>query len=329
MVVVDGASSAVEPSVRAWQSAWSWARLLKNWGGVAILAVTVAGFCAMLPDTFPTAITLNGFMASIPMTLCVSLAILPALIAGEFDLSVSYIVGLTATVLAWLTGEHHVPLPAAVLFALFVGVSLGAVNSFVVLKLRMNSFIGTLATGSLMVAAILVITDGTALQDVPLELANATFVNRGPVPLALVYVLGIAVAAHYLLRHTPTGRYIQATGSNLEAARLSGIRTQRLKFLTFLWSGLVGGIGGVLILGQTGAVFPTIGADLLLPAFATAFLGATMVRAGEFNVPGLLFAAALLLVGSTGLAQLGVPTWVQSVFQGVLLICAVSISSRE
>jgi ribose transport system permease protein len=333
-VTTDGASQTMPTIENTDRPRWARNRLepgdlLRNWGGVAILALLIAGFSLALPSTFPTSTSVDGIMASVPLTICVSLAILPALVAGEFDLSIGYLVGLSATLLAWMTGKEGIPLLPAIGVELVSAVLLGAVNSFVVLKLRMNSFIGTLATGSLMMALILVVTNGSALQNVPASLTNATYLNPGPVPLALIYVLVIAAVAHYLIRYTPTGRYLQATGANLDAARLGGINTQRLKFVAFLWSGLVGGIGGILILGQTGTVFPTIGADLLLPAFATAFLGATMVRAGEFNVPGLLFAALLLQIGTTGLAQLGASTWVQPVFQGVLLICAVSVAARE
>jgi ribose transport system permease protein len=139
----------------------------------------------------------------------------------------------------------------------------------------------------------------------------------------------IALILLYLTEHTPLGRKLYATGGSERVAFLAGIRTGRLKILAFAISGLLVAIGAVFDLGQSGAANPGFGPDLLLPAYAAAFLGVTSYRPGYYNIPGTIIAILLLAVGFNGLNLLGAPFWVQPIFNGAVLIIAVVTARAE
>jgi ribose transport system permease protein len=132
-----------------------------------------------------------------------------------------------------------------------------------------------------------------------------------------------------VLEHTPFGRYLYATGSGRDAARLAGVRTEVLLAIAFVLSGLVSGLAGVMQTTVLGSANPDVGAQFLLPAFAAGFLGATAIKPGRFNVPGTILALFVLAIGIAGLSQLGAPLWVSPVFNGLALILAVALAVRR
>ena len=129
-----------------------------------------------------------------------------------------------------------------------------------------------------------------------------------------------------MLERTPYGRYLRATGLGREAARLSGVGTSRYLTSSFVFAGLLSGLCGVLQTARFGSATASVGPDFLLPAYAAAFLGATTIRQGMFNVLGTVVGIALLAIGINGLTLAGAPFWVPSVFNGTALIVSVSAS---
>jgi ribose transport system permease protein len=139
-------------------------------------------------------------------------------------------------------------------------------------------------------------------------------------------VLVIAIVAWYVLDLTRLGRYIYATGGNIEAARLSGVRTSRIVFGSLVASGIGGTIAGLIITAQLDSGSPSVGPDYLLPSFAAVFLGATQFRVGRPNVWGTVLAVFVIAVGIKGLSIIGAPLYVGSIFDGAALIIAVSLT---
>jgi ribose transport system permease protein len=139
--------------------------------------------------------------------------------------------------------------------------------------------------------------------------------------------LGLAVILWYVLGHTALGRYIHATGLAEVPARLSGIRTGRIRFCSLVVSATVSGIAGILLAAIVSAGDPTVGPSYLIPAFAAAFLGATQFRDRLFNAWGTVLAVWLLGTITAGLALTSAPVWTPSIFQGVVLIVALGLAS--
>ena len=140
------------------------------------------------------------------------------------------------------------------------------------------------------------------------------------------YLFIVALILWFLLEQTATGRSLYAIGFGRETARLSGIKTERLRFMSLLVSAFVSGMAGVVLTARITVGSPTIGPAFLLPAFAAAFVGATQLRGGRFNVWGTLVAVYLIVTGNTGLSLAGAPLWAPQVFVGVTLIVAIGLT---
>ena len=149
------------------------------------------------------------------------------------------------------------------------------------------------------------------------------------IPVPVFYLAGVALLLWFLLEHTPTGRYMYASGANAQATRLAGVNVLRLSWLALIITGVLASFAGIVLTMQLGASSFGAGASYLLPAFAAAFLGATQVRPGRFNVAGTLVALYLLAIGVKGL-QLEYPDlpWIKDLFEGLALIFAVAIGAR-
>jgi ribose transport system permease protein len=143
------------------------------------------------------------------------------------------------------------------------------------------------------------------------------------IPLPIIYLLVVAVAAWFVLEQTPIGRRLTAVGGSKEASWLSGLKVERFTFAAFVAAGVLAGVAGVLEAALLGTGQPSEGPDFLLPAFSTVFLGATTIRLGVFNVPGTIIALFTIAAATTGLQLMGAPFYITPIFQGVALLIAV------
>jgi ribose transport system permease protein len=203
----------------------------------------------------------------------------------------------------------------------------GVVNGTLVIKARVDPFIATIGVSSVLLGLSEVIANGTTIsQNIPSAFTDLgrTFVAK--VPLTLAYVTIVALVLWYLLEQTPYGRRVYATGAARDAARLAGVKTDRIIFLSFLASAVLASLAGVVYGARIGAGPPNVGANYLLPAFAAAFLGSTMIRPGRFNVPGLIVAMFIVAIGINGLQLYGIPFWITDLYQGTVLIVAVVVA---
>jgi ribose transport system permease protein len=184
--------------------------------------------------------------------------------------------------------------------------------------------IATLGIGIMLTGLTAALAGGQVLfEGIPLgltEAGNAKILGISDIAWAVIV---IAAALFYLLEHTPFGRRLYATGASERVAFLAGVKTGRMKLLGFVLAGVLMGAAGLAQLGTTGSASPTFGAELLLPAYAGAFLSVVAYRPGYFNVPGALIAVLVIAVGSNGLSLIGVPYWGQPLFNGAVLVIAV------
>ena len=233
---------------------------------------------------------------------------------------------------AHLIAKDGVPLVPAIGLALAVGLGVGVINAVVVVVMRIDSFIATLATGSLIAALITMVT-----QRGPDHRRQARWRVRGasarPASAASRSASSTAPSWRsriwYLLEHTATGRRLYATGFNPDAARLAGVRVDRLRFMSLVASGGLAGATGIVLASTLGSGSPSAGTPYLLPAFAAAFLGATQLKHGRFNAGGTVIAVLLLGTGVTGLALANAPQWAGDMFVGVVLIAALALTGLQ
>jgi len=295
------------------------------WLGIIVL------FSVWVPETFPNLATAKQILNANAITALAAMSITIPLAARVFDLSFAGVMTLTGVAVAHLIAKDGVPVVPAIAIALAIGLGVGVINAVVVVVMRIDSFIGTLATGSLIAALVTMVTNEVPITDAKLGggFANIGQTSIGGVGLGVVYCAAVALAIWYLLEHTATGRRLYATGFNPDAARLAGVRIDRLRFASLVASGGLAGATGIILASTIGSGSPTAGTPYLLPAFAAAFLGATQLKHGRFNAGGTIIAVLLLGTGVTGLALANAPQWAGDMFVGVVLIAALALTGLQ
>ena len=228
-----------------------------------------------------------------------------------------------------MMNDHQwAPVPA-IAFGIAIAVTIGCVNSFIVVKLGVNSFIATLGMGSILSATQVIVShNAQPLPPTSTGWNNFTQTDVGGFQIVVLYLIIIAFVLWWMTAHTPAGRYLYAIGGNAEAARLSGVRIERYTGFALVTSATIAGVAGIMFCSLNGPSL-NFGGTLLLPAFAAAFLGSTQLIPGRFNVWGTLLAIYVLAVGVQGLQLVSGASWLNEMFNGVALIIAVALSIQR
>jgi ribose transport system permease protein len=302
---------------------------LDRFSGLYLLGLFIVVFGVWTPDLFFSMSTVHSIASQQAITGLVALAVLVPLAAGSFDLSVGANVNLAAVLVCILQVQHGMSMWPAIGASIVAGTLIGLINGFIVVKLKVNSFIATLGTSTLIGAAQLIVTNGSQ----PLPPVSETWTNLAQrdvfgFQIVVVYLLVATLIIWWLLEWTPAGRYLHAIGSNAEAARLSGVGVGKWTWVSLTIGGALAGLAGVLYASLSGPSL-TFGTALLLPAFAAAFLGSTQLKPGRFNVWGTLLAIYVLATGVQGLQFVTSVQWLSSVFNGVALILAVALAAER
>ena len=302
---------------------------MDRFSGLYVWAALIIIFGIWVPDTFLRVNTLTIILGDQAITAMLALGIIIPLAAGVFDLSFAGVCGVAVAVTAWAQVEGWNP-AAAALLAVLVATAIGAVNGFVVVKLKVNSFIATLGMSSLLLALTYWITDGVQIvsgfRDWFLDLGTLQLIG---IPLPFYAMVVLAIVVYIVIEYLPIGRYLYASGGNPVAARLAGVRVDRIVFGSLVVSSLVAGLAGVVLAARLGTASPDIGPSYLLPAFSAVFLGSTQIKPGRVNVVGTLIAIYLLATGVKGLQLAGAPVYVDDLFNGAALIIAVALAARS
>jgi len=304
---------------------------IDRFGAVYVLAGIVVLFTVWKGTTFFRWGTAQAIINESAISALAALSLLVPLSAGVFDLSIGYVIALSSVTVAWLVVSVHLSIGAAIAVALAMALAAGLLNGLVVVRLKIDSFIATLGTGSVLAAVNLLISGDESVTNNHLYsgLGRIVVASVGGVQVPAFIALAVALILWWLFEHTVTGRRLYATGFNEEASRLAGVRTQRLRFGGFLVSAVVAALAGILLTGQVGSGSPDVGPTYLLDAFAAAFLGATQIRKGRFNPFGTILAVLVLGTGTTGMTIAGASPWTLDMYIGVVLIVALILTKIE
>ncbi|GGK80657.1 ABC transporter permease [Streptomyces flaveus] len=304
--------------------------LIGTYGLLGLTTLLFVIFSLALPDTFPTMENASSILSNQSIPAILALGAMIPIVTGKFDLSVGYGLGLAHVLAMQLIVNNGWPWPMACLVVILGGGVVGVFNGLLVEFAKIDSFIATLGTGSVLYACTGWITDGARIvpgpQGLPpafTDLYNSKFLG---LPVPAFYVLALAVLLWLLLERLPLGRYLYVIGSNARAADLVGIPTRRYGIYAFAGSGLVVGFAGVLLAAQQTIGNPSVGMDYLLPAFVGALLGSTAIKPGRANAAGTVVAVTILAIGLAGIGQLGAEFWATPLFNGGTLLLAVGLA---
>jgi ribose/xylose/arabinose/galactoside ABC-type transport system permease subunit len=284
------------------------------------LILLLVGFGIAESERFLTVRNAQIILLQSAVLIIVGLGMTFVIIAGSIDLSVGSLVAVAAMLSAAAANQWG--LVGGLTVALLVGAAAGLVNGLVFTVLRVPSFIATL--GMLSVArGLTIIYSGGA----PIPIQDAGQVLRLGTWPAPVFVAALAVVVcQVIYRLTPFGRYVQGIGGNERVALLSGVPVDRTKTLIFVLSGLMAGLGGLVTAARLGAGTPQAGTGFELDVISAVVIGGTPLTGGIGNMYSTAVGALVISTLSNGLVILGVPSEVQTVIKGIVLVLAVFIS---
>jgi len=309
-----------------------WARPLsfRNIGAVYVWIVLIVAFTIWQPVLFPTAQTAKSMLNEYAITGIAGLSIVLPLAAGIFDLSIGATIGFAGVFAGWTLNHLGVSPAIAVILTLGAGVAIGLLNSLVVVRMKIDSFIGTLATGAIIAAATLGVSgDQIITGKLSGSFTNLASTSISGVQLPVLYMLALMCVLGYVLEQTVFGRHVYAAGYGPDVARLVGLRVGRIRTISLICSGVLASFAGIALTSRIGSADPTIGPEYLIPAFSAAFVGASQFRGGRFNPWGTVVAVLMIGTGSVGLLLAGTPEWTPQIFQGIVLIAAVGITTIQ
>jgi erythritol transport system permease protein len=310
---------------------------------IALFAV-IAFFSAFAPNFLSTAniilmskhVALNAFLA-MGMTFVI--------ITGGIDLSVGSIVGLCGMVAGGLILNGidlqigytiYFNIVEVCLITLAIGILIGAVNGLLITRLNVAPFIATLGTLYVARGLALLSSDGQTFPNLvgkpELSTTGFGFLGSGRIiglPVSIWILIVVALAAAYFARYVPLGRQIFAVGGNERAARMSGIRVNRVKMFVYMFSGFCAAIVGIVISSELMAAHPATGNSFELNAIAAAVLGGTSMSGGRGTIGGTIIGAFVIGILSDGLVMMGVSSFWQMVIKGIVIIVAVVVDQAQ
>ena len=293
------------------------------------LVAMILAFSLLSPRAFPTVNNFTNVLNQASLVMILAGGLTLAVIVGELDLSVGFAASLHGILVTGFIVHDKLPIPLALLLVLGAGAFIGLVNGLIVTKLRVNSVIATLGTGTIITGLAFAYSAGVPIvAGVPeafLQLSLGRWLWG--IPNNIVIMAIVLAALWILVERSALGQEIQAVGGNTNAARLSGINVDRIKIIGFVISGICAALTGILLASRLGSGTTSAADSYLLTAFAAVFLGSATLRDGEFHVLGTFVGALIIAFGFNGLNIFGAPTYSQYIFQGAILIVAVGLSS--
>jgi len=288
-----------------------------------VLVVIIVAFTFMNPAFFR-----SGSFAAIVQAMAfigiVAVGQTLLIIAGEFDLSVGSTAALVSIVVAVLMTQWNVDPVVAMLAGLAVGGVVGLVNATVVLRLRIPSFIATIAMLGIARGLAVWLSSAKAIR-VP-QLAQFSDLDR-VVSFSVVLMIVFVLAGHFLVVRTNFGRLMCATGGNAEAARVAGVKTLRVKAILFVTSGLLAGLSGILSNIHFGSTTIATGSGWELAAVAAVVVGGTSLWGGGGTLIGTLIGLTILQTITSGLVVVKIDPWWQTILIGAIMLASVSIDT--
>jgi len=297
--------------------------MIRRYGILIGLIGLITGF-SVLSERFFTISNMLIVMRQTSIVAFLGVGMTFVILGAGIDLSVGSILAFSGAVGAGVMQNGGIFF--GILAGLAVGTALGAFSGLVITKLRIPAFIATLAMMAIARGGTLVYTDGRPITGLPSSFA---FLGRGyigSIPFPIILMLAIFVLAYIILKLTRFGRYVYATGGNINAARASGIKVDNVIISTFAISGFLSGLTGMVLASRLNSAQPTAGMGYELDAIAAVVLGGTNLFGGEGELWGTLVGAFIMGILNNGLNMLNVSSFYQQVVKGIVILIAVTVA---
>lgn len=294
-----------------------------------VIAFTVALWVALSLATpnFLTENNISNLMRQTPIAAIVAIGVMCTIVIAGIDLSVGSVAAFCGVAFAQMC-RHGLGLAPAAALTLMAGVGVGLTNAAAIGRLGIPPFIVTLAGLQVYRGLALLLSGGMTVGGLPAEVKDFARGTAG-LPNLFWTMLAIAVAVHYLLRYTRTGRYLYAMGSNAEAARRQGIDTLRITLIAYIMSSGLAALAGILLVSRLSIASPSMANAYELQAIAAAVVGGASLFGGRGTVLGAVIGAVLFTTMSNAAVLLGVDPFWEMVLEGLLIALVVYLDNLQ
>ena len=250
------------------------------------------------------------------------------LLNNGIDLSIASNGALTSMFVSYLLTKCSIPAPLAILAGLVIAFFLGSLNGFIITRLNLNAFIVTMAADNIFRGIIYVITEGMPITNIP---ASVTWIGQkdigGVVPYPLIVAVLLCVVLAIVLKYTAFGRHIYAIGGNDSAAKIVGVKVQKVRIMVYALSGVIGAIACMIQVFRLGAYQVKLGETWSMTSITAAVLGGTAMNGGIGGVVGTIFGALLISTISFTIGLMGISSYWEKIILGAIVLVAVAIDA--
>jgi len=303
-------------------------RLLKGELGLLLILVVLVITFMILSPYFFTSRNLLNITRQVSITLIVAIGMTFVILTGEIDLSVGSLAALSGVATAAaLSASGSIFL--AILTGLAMGFLMGSINGLLTVYGKVQSFIVTLAMLGIARGIGLVWTGGKPISGLPIAFGKLGAGYIGPIPFSTVIAVGVFIIAFYFMNRTKHGIYMRSIGANTQAAELSAIPVKKYRVIAFMISGILSGLGGILITSRLLSAQPTAAEGMELNVIAAVILGGASLSGGIGTVLGTLLGAMVIGVIDNGMNLIGVSAFFQQIVKGIIILIAVMAKRGE
>lgn len=314
-------------------------KFLYRYGTIMVTFLAIIFFSATL-DNFMNFNNITNVFRSVSIVGLIALAITMSLTVDGFDLSVGATAGFASVIAAKIMVIWEMGPVLAIIIPLIVGVLIGCINAFLIIKIGISDMLTTLSMMFVLTGISITFQSGSAIYNyMPLPnnggMAPGTmseaylYIGQGKVfgiPFPVIIMLTVVVLVHIFLNYTKHGRYLYMVGGNEEAAQLSGIPVNKYKLLAYVLSGFIAALGGLVLGARLGSGEVNAGATYLMDAVAAAYIGFSVLGIGKPNAFGTLLGALLMGILLNGLIMMDFPYYSQDIVKGIVLILGLGLT---
>lgn len=294
--------------------------------GIVFVFLVICLFFSLSSEFFLTWNNISNILRQSSINGILAVGVTFVVLTGGIDLSVGSIMALAGMIAgSLLTLASPNPLPLGLTAGLLVGAGCGLFSGILVAYLRLPSFVATLGMLSMARGLTLIYSDGRPIPNLLPAFKWLGAGSMGGIPVPAIILFAVFVTAWIVLKYTTFGRYVYAVGGNERAAKTSGIATRRIVTVSYVVSGCLAGLAGLLLTARTTTALPQAGVGYELDAIAAVVIGGTSLVGGRGSLIGSLFGALIIGTLNNGMDLLGISSYYQQFLKGAIIIIAVIV----
>lgn len=306
---------------------------LYKYGTILTIGILIVVF-SMTSDRFLTGSNIINILRSVSIVTIIAIGITISLSVGGFDLSAGSVASISVAVVISMFVWHEQNMFVAILVTLGIAVVCGLLNAFMIVKVKIDDMLLTLATMFIFQGVALTYSKGAVISQGMVmengETATGTipemFSNLGKEPYIIIIMFLVVAFVHLFLTYTKHGRYMYMIGGNQEAARLSGISVNKYRVLAYVMSALFAALGGIILGSRVMTAEINAGEPYLMNSVAAAYIGFSVLGSGKANALGTMVGAILIGILENGLVMLSVPYYAMDIVKGSVLAFALALT---